>query len=209
MHSIPTFLPLLITCLILTGLFSTEPEPALLLAHADNRFNVDGRRLSILCVAFGSPTPYISWISSNLGSIEATINDTSVNIYTKEFLDRSGDILVLSILEACDSPLFVFFEYTCLASNDITGEVIGVSNFTFAPAPVGMSQYVLQGIMWSCTSALNLCRGKGLSIHCCTCITISTIFYNWKTSAKQMSLWGKPGFLCRSIQHTILKCPVA
>lgn len=108
----------------------TGIEPAILLAHPDEEFDYSGRRLSLPCLAFGSPPPVISWNSSVLG-------DESVNIYSEEFEDINGTLLVLSTLELCNSTPSDFSEYTCTATNAIEDQVIGTTSATFDLIPQG------------------------------------------------------------------------
>ena len=88
------------TDLIGNKLFTpAELEPAILVLRPNGSFEYGGSRITVTCVAFGSPTPSVIWGSPTLGIANLQhLMDTSdmINIYTEEINNTYGDALVFS-----------------------------------------------------------------------------------------------------------------
>lgn len=93
-------------------------EPATLLAAPSNgQFISNGPRISVTCVAYGSPIPFIEWTQNGVAIEE----DGSTNIYRQgSFVDEDGDILAVSTLELCDAVFMRGADVTtCTTRNGI------------------------------------------------------------------------------------------
>lgn len=130
------------TDLIGNKLFTpAELEPAILVLRPNGSFEYGGSRITVTCVAFGSPTPSVIWGSPTLGIANLQhLMDTSdmINIYTEEINNTYGDALVFSTLEICDlSPSTNNMELVCTASNGIATNTFGDENASVFLDPYG------------------------------------------------------------------------
>ncbi len=88
--------------------------------------------INLVCVAFGLPSPQVTWQSRDQIAAEVTVNITEFETY----IETNGTRLsyTVSILQFCNvSSLAQLTDYTCTAENGITSEQsIGDSfNITF------------------------------------------------------------------------------
>lgn len=83
-------------------------------------------RLSLTCAAWGSPAPQITW------NLEDGVT-SAFNVYTKEIQQSGGEILVVSVLELCNSTLLDYNkEYSCTAKSKVDQQR-DESTFTLNP----------------------------------------------------------------------------
>ena len=116
-------------------------EPAILVLHSNGSFEYGGSRISVTCVAFGSPAPTVTWGSPTLGitNLQQFMGTSAkINIHTEEINNTYGDALVLSTLEICDlNPSNNNMELVCTASNGITTNTLGDQNASILLDPYG------------------------------------------------------------------------
>ena len=73
-----------------------------------------GNTITFVCVAYGIPSPSISWTSGDT----ALNNDSRVTIY-EEVVTEDGVIFVNSILELCSTEEADAGQYSCFADNTL------------------------------------------------------------------------------------------
>ena len=73
----------------------------------------------LTCVAYGLPTPEISWTVGG----ETLVNDTRVTIYN-EIVEEGGVLFSSSVLEICSVELEDAGQYACVASNEEANDTV-------------------------------------------------------------------------------------
>ena len=73
-----------------------------------------GNAITFVCVAYGIPSPSISWTSGDT----VLNNDSRVTIY-EEVVTENGVIFVNSILELCSTEEADAGQYSCFADNTL------------------------------------------------------------------------------------------
>jgi len=129
-----------------------------------------GSRLSMPCVAYGSPRPEIFWSSPSEGISNFQNEDSpSVNIYTTNITDpTTGAPLLLSILELCDTNYNTsLLTIQCRAVNSLSGgglPALGVDVHTFELSPISK-------LMYSCVYPwMQYIRNYYTCIHACSIV---------------------------------------
>lgn len=84
-------------------------------------------RVSLTCVAYGSPLPFITW---NIGLAEVSSSRDDISMFTEFVTDSGGRNFVISILEVCGIATSDSGNYTCTASSDASEVPLGSASAT-------------------------------------------------------------------------------
>ena len=132
--------------------------------------------MSITCVAYGNPAPWIVW-SSESQDVEnyAQPKRDGVNVNSMNYTDpTTGLVLAVSILEMCDVGYNAtrIMDFTCTALNDLSDAgqpLLGVSNrATFDILPESEWQILLVMITMLASITKKYCVPTHTHIHSCT-----------------------------------------
>ena len=102
---------------------TTTDEAPVLLATPDNIAVSAGMRLSLVCVAWGNPSPNITWTPDPTSLPYQSVYTTNTTLNTLTY--------VVSILEICYTEPQFSGNYSCSASNGVAATSLGGSIATF------------------------------------------------------------------------------
>lgn len=126
------------------GLF-VFAEPAAIVVRPPADFAaIAGQTVRLTCVAYGTPLPNITWTSSSQDiDLSDKVSYESVTVNETSFL--------VAVLQLCDITSANAAEYTCTASNGISGTGIASNSaktFLSVTQPV-TGEYICMNVMYS------------------------------------------------------------